>query len=567
MAKVIRSDPEVFKQLDDRVSHLDAPGRSKSVSLLLWFLETVYRLDDVEAQDSVCDSPGDAGFDAIAVNDVRREIVVFQSKRREKLPATLGDTDLKQFVGSLAQLKSKSTVDMLIAETSNSDLKHLLTDLEIGDKVDAGYQMRPIFLTNVAANEDAQGYVTNSEAAGHSMDLWDLVRLEPVLDQLQRDWFVPDEVRLAIDPAQLFVVGGTKKEPSLLYVAVRARQLVHLPGIDDSRVFAQNVRLGLGGTRVNDDILESVSNKSEHREFLTFHNGLTIVAKHIVLYGKYLRLRDFSVCNGCQSLLTFYANRKALTDELQVLVRVVRVGDDRRLPELIAYRTNNQNPISLRDLASNDTTQVRLKSAFDSLFSPLATYSIKRGEPATAGTLPNELAGRLLLALYVKQPWAAHQKYRVFGNLESTIFNYHTTPAQIRLAQLLYDQVPERLDALENKRLARYGLTSFLALYLLGELIAASADGRAFLENPLSFLTTSAAANMLEARWLSQTAPLIDWMTTELNYFVKGSGGEAYDYKREFKSPKAVGIIRDELLKAFEKDRYRGRVAPFVKPI
>jgi hypothetical protein len=566
MPKHPRSDPHVFAELDSRVSFFDAPGRTKSVALLLWFLETVYRLDQVEAEDAVCDRPGDGGFDAIAVNDVRQEIVVFQSKRREKLPATLGDTDLKEFVGSLAQLSSRASVDHLLAVTKNADLQQLLVELKIGEKVEAGFTTRPIFLTNVTANHDAANYLQQARAAGHEIDLWDLDRLLPVLEQLKRDWFVPDEVRLTIDPQRLFYVGGSKREPNLLYVAVRARQLVHLPGIDDSRVFAQNVRLGLGGTRVNDDILESVSNKAEHGEFLTFHNGLTIVAKQIFVIGKSLRLREFSVCNGCQSLLTFYANRTVLTDQLEVLVRVVRVGDDRRLPELIAYRTNNQNPISLRDLASNDTTQVRLKAAFDSLFSPLASYSIKRGEPTSAGALPNELAGRLLLALYVKEPWAAHQKYRIFGNLETRIFDYHIGPAHIRFAQLLYDQIPSRLEALENKRLARYGLTSFLGLYLVGELIAASIDGRELLANPLPYLSTGKAGNPLETRVLAQSAPLIDWMTTELNYFFKANGAESYDYKREFKSPKAVAAIRDELLKAFEKDRYRGRVAPFAKP-
>jgi hypothetical protein len=244
----------------------------------------------------------------------------------------------------------------------------------------------------------------------------------------------------------------------------------------------------------------------------------------------------------------------------------VRVGDDRRLPELIAYRTNNQNAISLRDLASNDTTQVRLKTAFDSLFAPTATYSIKRGEAPTNGALPNELAGRLLLALFVKEPWAAHQKYRIFGDLESRIFSYHVTAAHIRLAQLLYEQIPARIVGLEYKRLAAYGLTAFLALYLLGELIGASADGRALLDQPLAYIATMAKPNPLEARMLAQTAPLIDWLKTELNYFVKANGGEAYDYKREFKSPKAVAAIRDELLKAFEKDKYRGRVSPFSAP-
>jgi hypothetical protein len=65
---------------------------------------------------------------------------------------------------------------------------------------------------------------------------------------------------------------------------------------------------------------------------------------------------------------------------------------------------------------------------------------------------------------------------------------------------------------------------------------------------------------------LAQSAALVDWLVTELNYFVKGQGGDAYDYKREFKSQRAVEGIRDELLKAFEKDRYRGRSTPFTAP-
>jgi hypothetical protein len=118
------------------------------------------------------------------------------------------------------------------------------------------------------------------------------------------------------------------------------------------------------------------------------------------------------VCNGCQSLLSIWENRKKLTDELEILVRIVRVGTDRRLPELIAYRTNNQNSISLRDLSSNDSAQVHLKNSFDELFSAFSTYGIKRGEPAESIELSNVHAGRLLLALYVGEPWSAHQKYR-----------------------------------------------------------------------------------------------------------------------------------------------------------
>ncbi|HEV3083368.1 MAG TPA: AIPR family protein, partial [Gemmataceae bacterium] len=104
-----------------------------------------------------------------------------------------------------------------------------------------------------------------------------------------------------------------------------------------------------------------------------------------------------------------YDNRKILTDDLELLVRIVRVGDDRKLPELIAYRTNNQNAISLRDLSANDKGQIRLKVEFDGLYGHDTTYVIKRGEQSNTKELQNEYAGRLLLAVYGREPWSCHQ--------------------------------------------------------------------------------------------------------------------------------------------------------------
>lgn len=563
--KQVRSSPEAFSDLESRLTEFDAHGRVPSISLLLWFLTTVFRLDQVEAEDAVCDSPGDAGFDAIVCDDVSEEIVVFQAKRREKLPATLGDTDLKEFVGSLKQLKSEASAIRLMTETTNADLRWLLEEFRIPEKISKGYKIRAIFVANVAANRDAHSFMSHATGDGTILELWDLERLQPILNQLRRDWFVPEKATLEIDPDRLFRIGDVKSRPDLVYAAIRARQLVRLPGIDDSRVFAQNVRLGLGSTRVNDELLKSVRDKKEHGDFVTFHNGLTIVAKGISLRGKTLTLEDFSVCNGCQSLLTFFANKSKLTEELQVLVRIVKVGSERRLPEIIAYRTNNQNPIVLRDLCSNDTTQVRLKAEFDELFGDRMEYAIKRGEHGDSEELPNELAGRLLLAMYVGEPWCSHQKYRVFGDLEGRIFSYRIGPGNIRLAQLMYSVIPPCLGAMTNQRMAKYGLTSFLLLYLIAQILRQSEDGRNLLDDPIPFLSTRGKVNPFEEYALSQAVIICQWCVTELNYVVD-EGGDSFDYKRSFKSAKDVEAIRDTLLKAFKKDIHRNRASHFVKP-
>lgn len=434
----------------------------------------------------------------------------------------------------------------------------------LAGKVKAGYQTRAIFVTNVAANQDAKAYITQAIRNGYLLDVWDSSRLSPVIKQLSRDWFVTEESSLTVNPAKLFSVGSTKNKPDLVYAAIHANALVSLPGIDDSRIFAQNVRLGLGNTRVNDDIEATVKSRSEHANFITFHNGLTIVAKSIYLRSRILRIKDFSVCNGCQSLLAFYNNRKLLTNDLEVLVRIVKIGDDRRLPEIIAYRTNNQNAISLRDLASNAVTQVRIQTEFNQLFGQTSYYAIKRGEQNRVEELPNELAGRLLLALYVGEPWSTHQKYRIFGDRESQVFSYHISAAHIRLAQMLYKTVASRLPMIENQRLAHYSLTHFLILFLLGELLRYSATGQQLLEHPLEYLSTNEDVNPKESLVIEQCQSLLQWLITELNYTIRELGGDSYDYKREFKSPKAVTGLRESLLKAFEKDKFRNRAPEFT---
>jgi len=439
---VTRSDPKAFKQLEEAIAPYMAKGRTASASFLIWFLETVYRLDTVEAQDAVCDSRLDAGIDALIVNDNQREVVLFQAKRREKLPAALGDKDLKTFVGSLTQFRDPRILKEMERSTENIDLKRLLSTYSVAKKIEQGYTIRPIFVANVTANEHAEKYLESASHSGVAIDLWDLGRLAPILDQLEREWFIEQPITLRIADRKVFVQGSLTT-PELVFAAIPATELVKLPGIDDTRLFAQNVRLGLGKTRVNKEIIESVKNKDEHSSFLRFHNGLTIVAKEVRVRGSQLHMNGYSVCNGCQSMLIFYDNRQDLTRDMEILVRVVRVEEGRAVAESIAYRTNNQNPISLRDLRSNADTQVQLKAEFDQLFGFDATYAIKSGELSPTEEFSNEYAGRLLLALYVGQPWSSHQKYRIFGNLEHQVFRYGITAANIRLTQLFAGVVQE----------------------------------------------------------------------------------------------------------------------------
>ncbi|KAB2650192.1 MAG: hypothetical protein DVB32_11290 [Verrucomicrobia bacterium] len=567
MARQIHSDPTAFLKLESHVQQYEATGRTESAAFLIWFLQAIYRLDDVEAQDAVCDRKGDLGFDALTVNDGSQEIVVFQAKRKEKTPATLGDSDLKKFVGALKHFETKETVDEAVQASTNPELKRLLTTNKVSEKIGSGYSVRPIFISNITADQSAASYLRTVSATGVHIDLWDLQRITPVLKQLEKEWFVVEPFKLRLAKGKYFL-NGPKNNPSLVFASVSARELVRLPGIDDTRVFAQNVRLGLGRTRVNNEILETIKTKKEHSKFLTFHNGLTIVAQHMRLHQNCLHLDKYSVCNGCQSLLTFYNNRNAITDDLLVLVRFVQVGEERKSAEAIAYRTNNQNAISLRDLNANDSTQVQLKAEFDQLFGEQTIYDIKRGEEIEGKTLNNEYAGQLLLAFNVREPWSSHQKYKVFGDRESEIFAYGVTAAHVRLVQLIAEEIDEMLLKIKNERLRKYSLTKFILLYLIGEILRNERDGKRLLVDPKPFLQVNGHPDSRapQTAMMGEIKKLANFVVTELNYFVEGRADSDYDYKTEFKSPKHVKELRSEVMKAYDKDKFNKRATPFSLP-
>jgi hypothetical protein len=216
------------------------------------------------------------------VNDGDEEIVLFQAKRSTTAASTLGDTDLKDFIGSLAQFRKESSIAALASTTLNPDLKRLLTDNNVAAKVGSGYKLHPVFVCNVAANKDANDYVKYAAAAGDQIDLWDLERISPILLQVtKQEWFVAEKALIKVDPKKTYSQGSDEGKPDLVMAAVSAKELVKLTGISDTRIFAQNVRLGLGKTRVNTELTASIRDPKEHSKFLASHNGLTIVAKSI----------------------------------------------------------------------------------------------------------------------------------------------------------------------------------------------------------------------------------------------------------------------------------------------
>src|SRR5436853_4230282 len=89
-----------FEHLLKSVAQFKIPKYTDSKALLYWFLFNIFRLDEIEARDSICDDTNDKGIDGLWVDEDSDEIFVFQSEFTDDLSKTLGDNDFRKFIGT-----------------------------------------------------------------------------------------------------------------------------------------------------------------------------------------------------------------------------------------------------------------------------------------------------------------------------------------------------------------------------------------------------------------------------------------------------------------------------------
>ena len=232
-----------------------------------------------------------------------------------------------------------------------------------------------------------------------SLDVWDLERLGPVVERTHGPEIVGTQCKLTATADPLVV--GMPESARLCVALVRAQELVALPGVDDMTIFDPNVRLSVGSTRINRELQASIQDLAEHPLFAAYHNGMTMLTDRLRISGRSISLDGIGVVNGCQSLVALWKDRDSLTPALTVLVKIVQVGDQHGLGDRISYTANNQNPINMRDLRSNDRIQRDLMGQVEAKYGDRFTYLIKQGQDRGQGdVLDNQTAAQLITAIW-----------------------------------------------------------------------------------------------------------------------------------------------------------------------
>lgn len=539
--------------LENFKEHLD-PKRTESGSFLIWYLENYYRLDTSEAIDSVCDQKGDKGVDGIYINEANGTIDVFQTKISQKSGRTTGDTILKEFFGTLSQFDSKVSIQNLIDTGGQTQVVNLIKRLQLIQLFDQ-YRIRGIFICNSEIDPNGEAYLATTP----SIEFIGKENLETTYISQSRA--IPQNLVASFDISGLNVSKHFVDTTTLAFIApIKASELVKMPGIADQSVFAYNVRGPLGGTNVNRDIVKSIKDKSLHKKFPLFHNGITIVTNQITETADKLSIDTFFVVNGCQSLTALYKNQKDLTDDLRVLTKFVQVSVDSDLSKTITHYSNNQNGVKARDFKSNNNIQVRLQNEFKMYYGSEYFFEIKRGEDnSMQKVISNEVAGILIMAFDLKEPWGTHRKYQVFDDKYIDIFGRpEVTAHRILMLHLIDSIIISKLPTLKNQLVAKYALTRFAILYILRQIFESDSKGKELLLKPELFVNEGKDRE----DFIESTTTIIGDIIIDFNGEVENLGDD-FDYKSKLRDETWIKKLSQEIVGSYLKQVSRNRIESF----
>ena len=533
-------------------------GRQESRAFLGWFLENFYRLDASAVGDIICDGIDDKGIDGIYVDTNLETIDVFQAKLFQNANKTLGDVALKEFAGTLSQLRDRGSIEALAASTGNVELRGLIRDVNLSGLVETGYKVRGIFVTNAALDANGTAFLDQQNDiavrdSGHILSNW----LNPLDSR-------PMSQKVTFHLDGLGLIEYKTPEAEAYVASLLASELVTLAGLDNQALFDWNVRQALGRTKVNRAIADSVATISEHKNFLLYHNGLTILAETVEKSDSQDRLAidGYTVVNGCQSLSTLYENKTKISNELRLLVRIVKLPPHGELAAKITRHSNNQNSISARDLQSNSIIQKRLQIEFRSMLSGSIGYEIKRGEALNVErVITNELAAKVLLAFDLEQPWSCHQSYRYFDDLHAAIFGRpEVTASRIAALVAVYEAVESGLADLNRPLVANYSVTPFFVLYLTRAALQCDEEGKSFCQDPTPVFDEFGFAGVTDL-----VRPIVDDLVVDFNAELddREQQGNSLDHKRELKSATAVRALRTQIIPSYQKAIKRKRATSF----
>lgn len=296
-------------------------------------------------------------------------------------------------------------------------------------------------------NDQAESHI--QQAGFKDQVSWQYVGPDELLSVLQASKKVSDTLQLS---GRAFVEEFDFRRALIGRIPVG--QLAALFDRHGDKLLERNIRryLGLSGNRVNEAVASTLRLEDQRPNFYFYNNGITIICsrfRHNALQQDnwQVQIENLQIVNGGQTSRTVQQVVKENPNaaNAQVLIRIYELPeDDEELVKSITYATNSQNPVDLRDLRSNDSTQKMLGYSIEQLG---YVYRRQRGDSISSSKeITSALAAEAVLAVWRHRPHQARfMATEHFGKLYEKIFTTDLNGAQALIAALI-------LRFAENKR-------------------------------------------------------------------------------------------------------------------
>jgi hypothetical protein len=478
----------------------EAGGLAKPRSvLLLWFLRNVVGLDDLDAYEFICDGDDDNGVDALylepAGGDTDHEtLVIYQSKYTEG-PTNIGPNSMNGLISAAAHFTTVEGLEALLSSRIEDKLRHLIQRFDLVRKLRAGVyndgklRIRIALVTSGIQNAAAKRLVSStngSQRAGY-FTVYDLSRLGPLAQAVATPTITTADIVAPCGPDERLVIGSAPRR--VVMATVRAMDIVQWDGIDTRTLFELNVRREVRRNRVRDQLDGAIRRHHEHKDFLAYHNGMTVVCDSLSIDDTKLVAVKPSVVNGAQSTIAFAraAAEGELTADLRVFVKFIEVAGRPQLTKEISWRSNTQTAVNARNLVALGGPQERIVREFAADF-PTITYETR--PDATLSTsagkvIKNDDAAQLLCAVYNAQPWLAVKRLALFeGENHAMIFNESVTAAHVVLVDAIKQAVEIEKTRVPEPYRKSWQLTRMVLTYMVGQVLRADDELRSTLDVP-----------------------------------------------------------------------------------
>lgn len=382
---------------------------------IAWYLRNVHNLDEIQTKDCITDGTDDKQIDAVYIDDNASTIYIVQGKFIGS--ETINAEPLREVLSSWSQLRDL----VRLQEAANNKLKQKLSDIadSLQDDYDICFELITTAGLSDAARSDLKAFqetLAKSEDFSASINLIDneelTRRYNLALDRENPQ--IEHSVRLVKDKYQSLQVGNT----NVVIAALPLSECIKFPGIKDGTLFKKNVRQSLGlSNQVNKGIKQTIY--SDSNDFFFYHNGITAISSSMVIENDFLKLKDLSVVNGCQSLNTILSCSEKVKEDTDsfIMFRFYEIPDRTRADK-ISVTTNSQSAVKPRDLRSNDKRVLFLKKTYEQRY-PSGYLVTKRGEKSPANkdlrfVIDLSDLGKYLMAWHSQRPNISYSETKIF---------------------------------------------------------------------------------------------------------------------------------------------------------